>query len=119
MKKNKFLKTLGFSCMAVFMGSLTILGGCATSLSTNNGNDLETTTTSGLGLDPKNDPVVYTTDSGLEIKMSNAFATSKGGTVTTTTNKGYSYTQDLSSFYYFTMGTYSGTIYTGKTQIRK
>ena len=111
MKKSKFLKTLGFSCMAIFMGSLTILGGCATNLPTNNGNDLETTTTSGLGLDPKNDPVVYTTQSGLEIKMSNA--TNKySGTTTLTSNTNYSYTQDLTSFYYFTMGTYSGTIYT-------
>ena len=69
------------------------------------------TTTTGLGLDPKNDPVVYTTESGLEIKMSNA--TKYSGTTTTTTNRGYSCTQDLTSFYYFTMGEFSGTIYTG------
>ena len=113
MRKNKFLKTLGFSCMAVFMASLTILGGCSAPQLNNNVD--KPPVSSSLGLDPKNDPVVYTTDSGLEIKMSNAFATSKGGTVTTTTNTNYTYTQDLSSFYYFTMGTFSGTIYTATT----
>ena len=71
------------------------------------------TTTTGLGLDPKNDPVVYVTESGLEIKKSNGKYTS---TTTTTTNTGKTHTQDLTSFYYFTMGTFSGTIYTAKTR---
>ena len=66
-----------------------------------------------LGLRPDTDPVVYVTESGLEIKKSNGKYTS---TTTTTTNRGYSYTQDLTSFYYFTMGTFSGTIYTARTQ---
>ncbi|MBQ2713536.1 MAG: hypothetical protein IJF22_01020 [Clostridia bacterium] len=116
MRKNKFLKTLGFSCMAVFMASLTILGGCSAPQLNNNVD--KPPVSSSLGLDPKNDPVVYTTDSGLEIKMSNA--TNKySGTTTVTTNKGYTYTQNLSSFYYFTMGTYSGTIYTGANTTTK
>lgn len=110
MKKNKFLKTLGFSCMAVFMASLTILGGCSAPQLNNNVD--KPPVSSSLGLDPKNDPVVYTTDSGLEIKMSNAFATKQGKTTTLSSNKNVSYTQNLTSFYYFTMGTYSGTIYT-------
>ena len=71
------------------------------------------TTTTGLGLDPKNDPTVYTTQQGLEIKKSNGYIS---GSVTTTTNRGTNYTQDLSGFYYFTMGTFSGTIYTAKTK---
>ena len=98
MKKSKFLKTLGFSCMAVFMGSLTILGGCATNLSTNNGNDLganQTFTTTGLGLDPKNDPVIYTTESGLEIRYGGL---DYGGTLTSGT---------LSGYHYITMGKYN------------
>lgn len=97
MKKSKFLKTLGFSCMAVFMGSLTILGGCTTNLSTNNGNDLganQTFTTTGLGLDPKNDPVIYTTESGIEIKYGGLDIE---GTLGSGALKGYPY---------FTMGTY-------------
>ena len=64
-----------------------------------------------LALDPETDPTVYTTQQGLEIKKSNGYIS---GSVTTTTNRGTNYTQDLSGFYYFTMGTFSGTIYTGK-----
>ena len=108
MKKRKIFKTLAFSSLALVMaaGGIFAFAPIGASASTP-----PPTTTTGLGLDPKNDPIVYTTESGLEIKMSNAnkFA----GTTTTTTNKGNTYTQDLSSFYYFTMGTFSGTIYTG------
>ena len=66
-----------------------------------------------LALDPATDPTIYTTQQGLEIKKSNGYISSS---VTTTTNRGTSYTQDLSGFYYFTMGSFSGTIYTAKTQ---
>ncbi|MBO5309867.1 MAG: hypothetical protein J6A98_01530 [Clostridia bacterium] len=45
-----------------------------------------------LGLDPENDPVVYTTDYGLEIKYANAL---------TNTN--------LAGYTYFTLGEYDGT----------
>ena len=109
MKKRKIFKTLAFSSLALVMaaGGIFAFAPIGASASTP-----PPTTTTGLGLDPKNDPVVYTTESGLEIKMSNADKFS--GTVTTTTNTGSKFTQDLSSFYYFTMGTFSGTIYTGE-----
>ena len=108
MEKRKIFKTLAFSSLAVVMAAGGIFAFAPIGASASSP---PPTTTTGLGLDPKNDPVVYTTESGLEIKMSNAdkFA----GTTTVTTNRGYSYTQDLTSFYYFTMGTFSGTIYTG------
>ena len=106
-KKNKALKTFGFSSLALLMGAAGAFAFAP--LIPNQANASETTTTTGLGLDPKNDPVVYTTESGLEIRMSNNKITS---TLATKTNKNYSYTQDLTGFYYFTMGTYSGTIYT-------
>ena len=111
MKKRKIFKTLALSSLAVVMaaGGIFAFAPIGASASTP-----PPTTTTGLGLDPKNDPVVYTTESGLEIRMSNANKLS--GTTTTTTNTGYTYTQDLSSFYYFTMGTFSGTIYTAKTK---
>ena len=110
--KRKFLKTFSFTSLALLMG---IAGTMAfaplgTSPSVANANEIENTTTSGLGLDPKKDPIVYTTESGLEIRMSNA--TQYTGTSTFTTNYNTSYTQNISSFYYFTMGAYSGTIYT-------
>ena len=127
--KRKFLKTFSFTSLALLMGIAGTMAfaplGATTPLASASTMDQINTKVDGenikyapsaLGLDPENDPVVYTTDSGLEIKMSNAFATSKGGTVTTTTNTGYTYTQNLSNFYYFTMGTYSGTIYTAKNK---
>ena len=55
---------------------------------------------SALGLDPENDPVIYTTSSGLEIKKSNATPTSTpNGEFTNTALNGYSYV---------TMGEYNG-----------
>lgn len=47
----------------------------------------------GLGLDPENDPVVYTTDYGLEIKYANADVLSN---------------TRLAGYTYFTMGNYNG-----------
>ena len=115
--KRKFLKTFSFTSLALLMGIAGTMAfaplGVGTQGSTlANASQIETTT-SGLGLDPKTDPVVYVTESGLEIKKSNGKYTS---TTTTTTNTGYTYTQDLTSFYYFTMGTFSGTIYTAKNR---
>ena len=113
--KRKFLKTFSFASLAVLMGIVGAMAFAplgATSPQLANANEMiESTTTSGLGLDPKKDPIVYTTESGIEIRMSNA--TQYTGTSTFTTNTGTSYTQNISSFYYFTMGKYSGTIYTG------
>ena len=117
MKKKTFLKSLSFTSLALLMGAAGVFAfaplGANPSVASAS-EMTESTTTSGLGLDPKKDPIVYTTESGLEIRMSNASKYS--GTTTTTTNRGYTYTQDLTSFYYFTMGTYSGTIYTGATK---
>ena len=106
-KQRKILKKLTLAGLAVVIGAAGIFAFAPIGASDS---EPPATTTSGLGLDPKNDPVVYTTESGLEIRMSGT--NQYTGTVTTTTNKGYTYTQDLTSFYYFTMGTYSGTIYT-------
>ena len=106
-KKNKFLKTAAVAVMASFMGLLTILSGCApTQTNTNleeNGlvaggssSGVVQSAPSPLGLDPENDPVIYTTENGLEIKFGgiNVDASLASGALT-----GYPY---------FTMGTYSG-----------
>ena len=108
--KRKFLKTFSFTSLALLMGAAGVFAFAplGTSPSVASANEIETTTASGLGLDPKNDPVVYTTESGLKIKQS------KGkieNTITTTTNTNYSYTQDLSGYFYITMGKFTGTIY--------
>ena len=77
MKKSKLLKSLGFASLAVFMGATalfafaplnntpTLTGGLNASASSEK-------QTFDLGLRPDTDPVVYVTESGLEIKMSNA-----------------------------------------------
>ena len=105
--KRKFLKTFSFTSLALLMG---IVGTFAFAPLGISSAQEQPTTTTGLGLDPKNDPVVYTTESGLEIRMSNASQYS--GTSTFTTNMNVSLTQDLTNFYYFTMGTFSGSIHT-------
>ena len=111
LKKRRILKTISLAVLAVVMATAGILAFAPIGASAST--PPPTTTTTGLGLDPKNDPVVYTTESGLEIKKSNGKYSS---TTTTTTNSGQSYIQDITSFYYFTMGTFSGTIYTAKTK---
>ena len=113
-KKRKVFKTLGFSSLALLMGAAGVfafapLGNAPMSPNTLNASATTQGQTFDLGLDPQNDPVVYTTESGLKIKKSNGKYSS---TTTVTTNKGFSYTQDLRNFYYFTMGSFSGTIYT-------
>ena len=110
MKKRKIFKTLAFSSLALVMAAGGIFAFAPIGASANTP---PPTTTTGLGLDPKNDPVVYTTESGLEIRMSNANKFSD--VVTTISNKGARAPQDLRNFYYFTMGTFSGTIYVGDT----
>lgn len=109
LKKIKILKKIGLSILAGFMFCLPVLGAACTPLLALPENE----TPPVLALDPATDPTVYTTQQGLEIKKSNGYISSS---VTTTTNRGTSYTQDLSGFYYFTMGSFSGTIYTAKTK---
>ena len=105
-KKNRLFKSLGIGAMAVFMGILTVLGTACTPTQTNtnlesgslaSGNNMEAVQSgpSRLGLDPKNDPIIYTTESGLEIKFG-----------------GIDIEQSLASgaltgYPYFTMGTYN------------
>ena len=106
-KKNRLFKSLGIGAMAVFMGILTVLGTACTPTQTNtnlengslaSGNKTEAVkpAPSPLGLDPKNDPIIYTTESGLEIKYGGL---DLEGTLSSGNLKGYPY---------FTMGTYSG-----------
>ena len=106
-KKNRLFKSLGIGAMAVFMGFLTVLGTACTPAQTNvnleNGGLTSGNNTQGvqsapspLGLDPQNDPIIYTTESGLEIKYG-----------------GIDIEQSLASgaltgYPYFTMGKYDG-----------
>ena len=100
---KKIFKKLAFCSLAVCMGALTFLGTACSP--TQNNLSSENPTYSGeivqsvqspLGLDPKNDPVIYTTESGLEIKYG-------GLDIEGTLASGA-----LSGYPYFTMGTYGG-----------
>ena len=63
---------------------------------------------SALGLDPENDPVLWTTESGLEIKFGGAAAALGGGNETTDFLATLASGKPLSGYPYFTMGTYNG-----------
>ena len=108
LKKRKILKKIGLSILAGFMFCMPVMSAACTPLLALPEQESQEANYD-LGLNPETDPVVFTTQSGLEIKKSNGYIS---GSVTATTNRGTNYTQDLSGFYYMTMGSYSGTIYT-------
>ena len=102
--RRKMLKVLSAGTLALFMGIVTLCGVLlapmnAAQVSTSTGETSQTfsaeeklVTGQGLGLDPENDPVIYTTESGLDIKFGAANLSSGV----------------LSGYAYFTMGTYGG-----------
>ena len=83
MKKSKLLKSLGFASLAILMGAAGVFAFAplGASPSVANASELETTTTETGGLIvPKNDdPVIYTTESGIDIKWSNYSLTGTNG----------------------------------------
>lgn len=101
-RQKKWVKSCCFACMAAFMGLLTVCGSACTPTKNNLSSSPPTTSNavqsvpSPLGLDPENDPVIYTTESGLEIKYGGLDIE---GTLASGALKGYPY---------FTMGTYDG-----------
>ena len=118
--KKKFLKIFGAGTLAIMMGIGTLCGvllapisGSAASSITSQDTpatnlpaeaqakaELDANILAGgdLGLDPENDPVIATTDWGLDIKFHNALGSYAGVS-----------TSALSGYVYFSMGTYSGT----------
>ena len=109
MKKSKLLKSIGFASLAILIGFGTTmafapLGASASVANASEMIDQINTKADGenikyapsaLGLDPENDPVIYTTESGLEIKFG-------GITVNGTLTSG-----KLTGYPYITMGTYN------------
>ena len=102
--KEKSLKVKHFLtfCLIGFISVLTLFGTACTPTQSNT--NQETTPTpptvqsapSALGLDPKTDPIIYTTESGLEIKYG-------GIDLNASLASGA-----LQGYPYFSMGTYSG-----------
>ena len=111
MKKSKLFKTISFSSLALLMGAAGVfafapLGASPSVAKASEMVDQVNTKADGenikyapsaLGLDPENDPVIYTTESGLEIKYG-------GESVTDQLASG----KPLTGYPYFTMGTYNG-----------
>ena len=111
MKKSKLLKSLGFASLALLMGAAGVFAFAPLGASPSVANASEMVdqintkadgenikyAPSALGLDPENDPVIYTTESGLEIKFGGLSASS-------TMSSGA-----LTGYPYFTMGTYNNT----------
>ena len=101
-KKNRLFKSLGIGAMAVFMSILTVFGTACTPKSANtkiqdsNASQVVKLDPSPLGLDPKNDPIIYTTERGLEIKY--------GGIDLNASLE----TGALQGYPYFTMGKFNG-----------
>ena len=106
-KKHKFLKTFSFTSLALLMGvaGTMAFAPLGASASVANASELETTTEQGLITPKADDPVIYTTESGLEIKWGNATTILGGGNESTSTvlDSG-----NLSGFPYFTTGSYMG-----------
>ena len=101
-KENQLkLKHFSTFCLASFIALLTLFGTACTPTQSNTNQNTSTTTTtvqsapSALGLDPENDPIIYTTESGLEIKYG-------GIDLNASLASGA-----LQGYPYFTMGTYS------------
>ena len=123
MKKKTFLKSLSFTSLALLMGiagtmafaplgaSPSVAGASEMVDQINTKADGENIkyAPSALGLDPENDPVIYTTESGLKIKFGGAATALGGGNETTTISyDSLASGKPLSGYPYFTMGTYSG-----------
>ena len=108
--ERKFLKTFSFTSLALLMGiagtiAFAPLGASPSVANASEMVDQINTKADGenikyapsaLGLDPENDPVIYTTESGLEIKFGGV---SVNNSITTSKLAGYPY---------FTLGKYSG-----------
>ena len=98
--RKKFLKIFAAASLALITCATTLLAvapfgvGAAANAATNTNLSNNTQTTSPLGLDPENDPVLFTTSSGLDIKFSSGNLTSGA----------------LDGYGYFSMGSYDGEL---------
>ena len=130
MKSRKLVKILGASGLAIMMGIGTLCGVLIAPMNSTHANTSANATTEtaltpeaqakaeldanilvggGLGLDPENDPVIATTDWGLEIKFHNAGEYQGAGyLLSNPSTNGTVSTAALSGYLYFQGGTYNG-----------
>ena len=100
-RKSRVLKAIGFSSLALVMGAIGTLAFAPLNLAQiSSASEAEMTTEQGLITPKADDPVIYTTESGLEIKWGNALNINasmdsgnlKGFPYFTTTSDGTTYT---------------------------
>ena len=92
--KLKVWKTFGFASLALLMGVAGVFAFAPLGTSPNvaNANELETTTETGGLITPKaDDPVIYTTERGIEIKYGNAIPTNTQSSLGSGNLKGFPY----------------------------
>ena len=100
-KKSRVLKAMGFSSLALVMGAIGTLAFAPLNLAQiSSASEAEMTTEQGLITPKADDPVIYTTESGLEIKFGNATVANGGGNETIEYDKMTS--GNLNGFPYFT-----------------
>ena len=91
--KRKFLRTFSFTSLALLMGAAGVFAfaplGASTSVA--NASELETTTEQGLITTKADDPVIYTTESGIEIKWGNAVPDTINSSLGSGNLKGFPY----------------------------
>ena len=95
MKKLKLLKTISFSSLALLMGiagtmAFAPLGASPTNVA-GASEAVETTTEQGLITTKADDPVIYTTESGLEIKFGNIAPETSGSSLSSGNLRGFPY----------------------------
>ena len=93
MKKSKFLKPFSFTSLALLMGAAGVFAFAplGASPSVASANELETTTEQGLITPKADDPVIYTTESGIEIKYGNAVPITSNSSLGSGNLKGFPY----------------------------
>ena len=90
MKTSQILKTLSFSVLAIFMGTIGIFTFAPLGPNTAT-NDVLANTKGGLIIPKSDDPIVYTTQSGLEIKWGTSLPTTFNQNLSTGNLKGFPY----------------------------
>ena len=100
-RKSRVLKAMGLSSLALVMGAIGTLAFAPLNLAQiSSASEAEMTTEQGLITPKADDPVIYTTESGLEIKFGNATVANGGGNETIEYDKMTS--GNLNGFPYFT-----------------
>ena len=94
MKKSKFLKPFSFAFLALLIGAAGVFAFAPLGANPNLANAseaIETTTQQGLITTKADDPVIYTTESGLDIKWGNAVPSTYNQSLSSGNLKGFPY----------------------------